>query len=147
MDLIGCTLIGSLLCGFCGRDHICCVFWVQWLCSASDLAFHDSSYLLYILTFSTPLLWCFLSPRKGDRDAPFMTEYSIAKYSQYFTSLCSSYHLWSKQTVVLTCEDKHSYLQDDLMDTSWQFSKTIALTSLLGTMTYQVMWKGLSSWI
>lgn len=109
---------------------------------------------LYILTFSIPLLWCFLSPRRGDRDAPFMAEHSVAKYSQYLDQsmqllppVVGRGVLWSRQTVVLIYEAKHSCLQGNLTDTSCQFSKTIALTPFLGTMTYQVMWKGLSSWI
>lgn len=124
--------------------HSCLHSKAQQPCHAQKLATCSSftQLLLYLTVF---LIFPRCSPSLGDSvtDGLFMSCHSelfilcaLTSYESLQSLLTTAEKLlWPKQTVALSCEHKHSYLEDSLTGASCSFSKTTAAAFPLGPIT------------
>lgn len=124
--------------------HSCLRSRAQQPCRAqkSAMCFSSIQLLLYLTVF---LIFPHCSPSLGDSviDGLFMSCHSelfilcALTSCEFLQSLLTTAErlLWPKQTVALSCEHKHSYLEDSLTGASCLFSKTTTAAFPLGPIT------------
>lgn len=138
------SVIGSDLVQILAIKHSCLHSRAQQPCHAQKLAtcFSSTQLLLYLTVF---LIFLHCSPSLGDSaiDGLFMSCHSelfifcaLTSYEFLQSLLTTAKKLrWPKQTVALSFEHKHSYLENSLTGASCSFSKITTVAFPLGPIT------------